>query len=184
MSGRVSIKGQGADIFFGEADKHVDDPKRAIEPSQAANAGSKRLAVPSQESQPASKEAGQPVSQQASLPVSQQASLPVSQQDSKQAPSAGKDPSPLSASSRRRLRDLLEREHRTHNTYRYHEEELAAVRDIVYELEVRRGVKVSRNDVMRAALLLAIEDYNTRGDENFLLQLLQEGDRRLPPAER
>ena len=50
------------------------------------------------------------------------------------------------------------------------------MRDIVYELEVQRGLKVSRNDVMRATLLWAIEDYNTRGEESCLLQLLKEGD--------
>jgi hypothetical protein len=76
----------------------------------------------------------------------------------------------------RRLRDLLDREHRTHNSYRYHDEELESVRDIVYALEVRWSRKVNRNDVMRAALLWAIDDYETRGEESILVRLLKEAD--------
>jgi len=93
-----------------------------------------------------------------------------------QAPLVPNDVALLSASTKRRLRDLLEREHRTHNTYRYHSDELAAVRDIVYELEVRCGAKVTKNDVMRAAVLWAIEDCNERGERSLLVQLLGEGD--------
>ena len=168
MSGRVSIKGQGADIFFGagspESSKH---PDHAAEPSDVENMSLRDAAASSAESKPASETAGQSDSKQDSLPASKHASTQVPEPGSLVR---------LDRSAKRRLRELLEREHRTHNTYRYHDEELAAVRDIVYELEVRRGVKVSRNDVMRAALLWAIEDYTTRGEESYLLQLLKEGD--------
>ena len=167
MSGRASIKGQGAEIFFGEAAKHPGDPDRAIEASEDDEANFQDTPKPLPESKPASKTTDQS--------ASQQASLPASKQDSKQAALPQEGVPTLSPSTRRKLRDLLEREHRTHNTYRYHDDELAAVRDIVYELEVRRGVKVSRNDVMRAALLWAIDDYNTRGEESYLLQLLRGG---------
>jgi len=160
VSGRVSIKGQGAEIFFGEAAKHR-------ETSEDENADHQDAPIPPPESKPASKTTDQP--------ASQQTSLPASKQDSKQATIPVEAVGALSPSTKRKLRDLLEREHRTHNTYRYHDDELAAVRDIVYELEVRRGVKVSRNDVMRAALLWAIDDYNTRGEESYLLQLLRGG---------
>ena len=161
MSGRVSIKGQGAEIFFGEAAKH-------LETSEDENADHQDAPIPPPESKPASKTTDQP--------ASQQTSLPASKQDSKQAPSSRTGEAPLSVSTRRRLRELLEREHRTHNTYRYHEEELAAVRDIVYELEVRWGRKVTRNDVMRAAVLWAIEDYNEHGEHGLLVQLLRGRD--------
>ena len=157
MSGRVSIKGQGAEIFFGEAAKH-------LETSEDENADHQDAPIPPPESKPASKTTDQPASQQTSLPASKQAALPREAVPT------------LSPSTRRKLRDLLEREHRTHNTYRYHDDELAAVRDIVYELEVRWGAKTTRNDVMRAAILWAIEDYNTRSQESCLLQLLKEGD--------
>jgi hypothetical protein len=173
MSGRVSIKGQGADIFFGEAGgEGADNSRKDMMPVPDQDRDPEHVLSPPQESKPASKAAGQVASQQDSLPASKQ----DSQQDSQQARPAQEGAGRLSASTRRKLRDLLEREHRTHNTYRYHDDELAAVRDIVYELEVRRGMKVTRNDVMRAALLWTIEDYNNRGEDSCLMQLLREGD--------
>ncbi len=48
------------------------------------------------------------------------------------------------------LRQMLVEDHPTHNTFRYSQRILDAVRDIVYELEVKRGIKTSRNDVMRS----------------------------------
>ena len=168
MSGRVSIKGQGADIFFGaagpESSKH---PDHATEPSDVENTSLRDAAASSAESKPASKPAGQPDSKQDSLPASKHASTQV--------------PKPgvfvrLDRAAKRRLRELLERDHRTHNTYRYRDEELAAVRDIVYELEVRWARKVTRNDVMRSAVLWAIEDYKEHGEGSFLVQLFKEGD--------
>ena len=46
----------------------------------------------------------------------------------------------------------------------------------MYELEVRWGVKVARNDVMRAAIIWATEDYKDRGEESYLVQLSRRGD--------
>lgn len=172
MSARVSIKGQGADIFFGSAGDGVERLRQEPQSMQGEVRGRERIAPSLEESKPVRKTTDQSASQQTSLPASKQ----DSKQDGKESGYPQEVARALSASTRRKLRDLLEREHRTHNTYRYHDDELGAVRDIVYELEVRRGVKVSRNDVMRAALLWAIEDYNTRGAESLLLQLLKEGD--------
>lgn len=76
----------------------------------------------------------------------------------------------------RELRSLLRHEHRVHNTFRYTEEELEAVSDIVYEMEVRWGKKLTRNDVMRAALDLIIEDFRARQQDSFLARLLGEED--------
>ena len=143
MSGRVSIKGQGAEIFFGEAAKQLEDPDREIETTEDDNADHQDAPMPPPESKPASKTTDQP--------ASQQTGLPASKQDSKQATIPLEAVHTLSVSTRRKLRDLLEREHRTHNTYRYHDDELAA-------------------------LLWAIEDYTLRGEESYLLQLLKEGD--------
>jgi hypothetical protein len=164
MSGRVSIKGQGADIFFGDYTGKHSDPNRSSE-----LAGS----PPANLETPKSKPARMPAGQASSQLESQHASQPASQGASMQAPELVGQESPA---VKRRLRNLLEREHRTHNTYRYHEDELNAVRDIVYELEVRHGAKVSRNDVMRAALLWAIDDYVERGEHSLLVQLLKGED--------
>jgi hypothetical protein len=168
MSGRVSIKGHGADIFFGDApDKRVD--MQALE-----TAGAEAPLVSSRRSKSASKTAGQPESQLQSQPASQLESQPARQLASMPAPPIQEVVGSLGSSTKRRLRELLEREHRTHNTHRYHQDELDAVRDIVYELDVQYGAKVSRNDVVRAALLWAIEDYRERGEHSLLVELFKE----------
>jgi hypothetical protein len=169
MSERVSIKGQGADIFFREDAGEQAGPRSESHNTPANHKGGPHDSLVSGKSKPASQPADQPVSQQASLPARQHASL--------QAPLPQHGEFTLSESTKRRLRDLLYREHRTHNTYRYHDDELSAVRDIVYELEVRWGVKASRNDVMRAILLWAIDDYAQQGEKSLLVELLREEGR-------
>lgn len=163
MTKRVSIKGQGAEIFFDEP------PPTESRPETSSSDGKETVSdrpSSSPESKPARKTSGKQASKQDSLQASQQAS--ASQPKTVLAS--------LDGTARRRLLDLIEREHRTHNTYRYHADELATVRDIVYELEVRWGAKVTRNDIMRAAIIWAIEDYKEGGEESFLVQLFREGD--------
>ena len=164
MTKRVSIKGQGAEIFFDKPDP-TNNERPGIS-SIDENRAARGRPLPAPESKPARETADNHASKQDSLPASQQAS------SSRQKAAL----SSLDDATRRRLLHLIEREHRTHNTYRYHPEELAAVRDIVYELEVRWGVKVARNDVMRAAIIWATEDYKERGEESFLVRLFREGD--------
>jgi len=168
MSGRVSIKGQGAEIFFGETAGGSSKPQGPSAPLPESEDTRDAVSAPP-ESKPASKPAGQLAGQQDSL----QASKPASTSSPKPTGLI-----PLDGPGRQRLLELLEREHRTHNTYRYHSDELAAVRDIVYELEVRWRVKVTRNDVMRAAILWAIQDYKERGQDSFLVQLFRKEERR------
>lgn len=48
------------------------------------------------------------------------------------------------------------------------------MRDIVYELEVKRGVKTTRNDVMRLALAWIIDDYRVYRADSLLVAVLKE----------
>jgi len=171
MTGRFSIKGRGADIFFG--DQPQESPGEAIDSESGSDIepqpDSSRKRPPEEVSElergvlPDSKTARQT----AILPDKQQASFP------------GGVPGwsvSLDSTALRELRSLLKREHRIHNTFRYSQEELEAVRDIVYETEVRWGRKLTRNDVMRAALDLIIEDFRARQQDSFLARLLGEED--------
>jgi len=168
MTGRFSIKGRGADIFFGEtsASSAHEPEDREVVPSETPQAPK-----PTREDHP---RVEQPVlsdsktaRQTAILSDKQQASFPVNV--------PGWSIS-LDQTALRNLRSLLQREHRNHNTFRYSQEELEAVRDIVYEMEVRWGRKLTRNDVMRAALDLIIEDFRARQQDSFLARLLGEED--------
>jgi hypothetical protein len=75
---------------------------------------------------------------------------------------------------KRRLRAVLRDERRIHTTVRFSPEEMAALRDLLYELEARKGIKVTRNEVMRIALHFFLEDYDIRKEESLLLQVLKE----------
>lgn len=163
MTKRVSISGQGADIFFGEAGSATDAQKPSAQETRRET--TRTSPSISHESKTDSKPARQM----------------ASQSDSKTARQLSILRDPLDEATKRQLLDLLAREHRTHNTFRYGQEELDAVRDIVYEMEVRRGVKISRNDVMRLALNYLIEDYRAQGDDSIIVRLFRKGDRR-PPA--
>ena len=168
MTKRVSIKGQGAEIFFDEPHPTESQPET---PSSDGKKTVSDRPLPSPESKPARKTVGEHASQ----PTSRQDSLPASKQTStSQTKTVVAN---LDATARLRLLDLIGREHRTHNTYRYHTDELATVRDIVYELEVRWGAKVTRNDIMRAAIIWATEDYKEQGNESFLVRLFRKEKR-------
>lgn len=171
MSRRFSIRGQGADIFFGDQPQESAGPAPSVSPpadtESQSKTGEKQTAPavsgPERGVFPDSKTARQT----AILEDKQQASFPTRVQ--------GWSIS-LDQRALRELRSLLRREHRIHNTFRYSQEELEAARDIVYEMEVRWRRKLTRNDVMRAALDLIIEDFRARQRDSFLARLFEEED--------
>jgi hypothetical protein len=171
MTNRFSIKGHGADIFFGDRPQESPGEATGAEPGSAveSQSGSDRKQPEEEVSElergvlPDTKTARQT----AVFPDKKQASFPAGM--------PGWSVS-LDSTALRELRSLLKREHRIHNTFRYSQEELEAVRDIVYEMEVRWGRKLTRNDVMRAALDLIIEDFRARQQDSFLARLLGEED--------
>jgi hypothetical protein len=75
---------------------------------------------------------------------------------------------------RRRLRDLVFRDHPKHGGYRFAQDELDALRDIEYELEVQRGIRATKNDIVRLSINHLIDDYRQRGDDSLLVEVLKE----------
>lgn len=165
MSGRATIKGKGAEIFFGEdAEKSDLSPDESLEPSS-------------------DKPAVVPTSLSPDVPASGRLDVKTSASTPGRAPLPGQDedetrhffqrlilPQPL----KRKLRGILRSERRIHTTIRFSADEMAAWRDLMYELEAKRGIKVTRNEVVRIALHLLLEDYALRKDESLLLQVLRE----------
>jgi hypothetical protein len=56
------------------------------------------------------------------------------------------------------------------NTFRFTEEELARLEDVIYALTKSQRSKFSRQDVIRLGLNLALWDYEARGDASLLAQ--------------
>lgn len=151
MSERISIKGQGKALFFGEDDSNRSD-QMAPEPIESVASGARQTDSP--------------------LPEKTDSHL-AGQTASKTARQTDNTHSVPTGDQLRRLRDVLLEDHPVHNTFRYSQDSLDAVRDIVYELEVKRGIKTSRNDVMRLGLAWLVDDYRTRREQSVLVQVLK-----------
>lgn len=58
------------------------------------------------------------------------------------------------------------------NTFRYTQEELDFIRDIVYEAETKHGVKLDKNDIARLGLDWLMEDWKERKQDSLLARIL------------
>lgn len=156
MSSRISIKGKGAELFFGGGD--VLESQSSSRDETSARKTDSVLA-------------GKTDSKKASMPESKTARL----QESKTARHTEVAPGePQSSAVLRTLREALLEEHPVNNSFRYSQESLDAVRDIAYELEVMRHLKTSRNDIMRLGLAWIIDDYRAKGADSVLVAVLKE----------
>lgn len=183
MKNRVSIKGRGLDAFFGDAPRDNSSSNHEATPrpttSSAAPMGSPASHLASEL---ASSLASQTASEPATYPASKQAREPASSPAGKMTvPEQRTQAKILSATTenqRRRLRELVFRDHPKDVGYRFAEDEIDALRDMEYELEVQRGIKVTRNDIVRLALNNLIEEYRQRGNDSLLVEVFKEERRR------
>lgn len=152
---RASVKGLGEDIFFA-------GPSGGTSPTQVPTS------VPPEALGP--RRTDVEISGYPDVPTSARPDVPASDAAEKEFFSSPALPSTL----RRRLRALLRDERRIHTTVRFSAEEMAALRDLVYQLEARMGIKITRNEVMRIALRFLLEDYELRKKGSLLLQVLEE----------
>jgi len=157
VSERISIAGKGKELFFGGDD----------EPQANSETNPPEMAATHPDTQPPTN----PASQQAS----KTATMPPSAHGAMRAVEPPFDDSALV----RRLRDQLDEEHSLHYSYRFTRDEIEALRDAVYELEAKRGLRVTRNDIVRLGLEWIIDDYKSHGNESLLVRVMGDGRWRL-----
>ena len=157
MSERISIAGKGKELFFGG-----DDEPRA-----------------NSETNPPEMAATHADTQQPPNPASQQPSEPATMPPSAHGATRAVEPPFDDSALVRRLRDQLDEEHNLHYSYRFTREEIEALRDAVYELEAKRSLRVTRNDIVRLGLEWIINDYKTRGKDSLLVRVMGDGRWRL-----
>ena len=154
MPRRVSVKGKGADLFFGDYAPAEQEPPGPAEEETAA-AGELQ----------ASKQARK----KASVQASKQARLQASQiEDNSAGLSMGVGPDGAKAI----WQTLRERATIT-NSFRYTQEELTRLEDALYEVKKRYGVSLSKQDVARLGLNLVLCEFAERGDSSLLAALAQ-----------
>ena len=164
MSGRATVKGKGAEIFFGEEPIAGESTTHEDTESTTAPAEALTRAHPDAET-PRRRDVGTPSSEPA-----QASARPRGSDEAREF----FERLTLPAALRRRLLAAFREEHRFHTTIRLSRDDMAALRDLCYELDARMGIAVTRNDVGRLALRILLEDYAVRKKESLLVQILGE----------
>lgn len=57
------------------------------------------------------------------------------------------------------------------NSFRYTDDELSALADVLYQISKQQGARISKQDVARLGLNIVLDDYRRRGAASFLGQL-------------
>jgi hypothetical protein len=158
---RVSLKGKGAEIFFGDSSAiEVDQqgPKRPL-----ADRSNDHPAVQSP-SQSASSPACSLASMQESKPARNRQAIAT---DTKAAP-----PQSVQALDvLQAIYDQVAARATVTNAFRYTDRELSLLTDALYQLGKRHGTKLTKQDVARLGLNAVLWDHETRGDDSLLTQL-------------
>lgn len=154
---RVSIKGRGSDLFFGDGAGALATPNTSQSESIASSGDQ---STQTQASGPSSKQASNIASKQASHQTRRSTPSPVQGDISILAADASLASILEGMSGRAAIA----------NTFRFTEEELARLEDVIYALTKSQRSKFSRQDVIRLGLNLALWDYEARGDASLLAQ--------------
>jgi hypothetical protein len=176
MPKRVSVKGKGADLFFGDFDPvdaatqpvpevsengQSSDPLPESAPDAAAatalepQASTGKTAVKQSRIKPASQRASSVASQQAKQSVSELASV-----------LANAESETIDA-----IRKVVKVQGREVSFIRLTPEEKGQVSDIVYTYK-RQGQKTTENQINRIAINYLMHDYHERGEQSVLARVL------------
>jgi hypothetical protein len=175
------MRGKGAEIFFGEfapaaatrANPHTEEsPAAAALPTPLfPNARTDDPQASEQESTHVSKQERNQEWKQASVPVSKTVSSQDREQASLQASVPASAETPSLVPDLDRLEEQLAAQGTLTNSFRYTRDELSRLTDVIYEVNKRHAVKLTKQDAARLGLNVVLADYRARGDESLLGQL-------------
>ena len=196
---RVSLKGRGADIFFGDYTPGLEaDPTNT--PGNTSTLANKHATEQEDhhDDMPSCLHDGKPESHhestQAAEGVKGLAGAPAAPSDSLTTGAvpnhAGLARTPASRSARSERRpaappptlhaelppDLwaqLDAQATIPNTFRYTEDELTALTDALYQISKEQKARITKQDVARLGLNFVLDDYRRRGRESLLGQLAE-----------
>jgi hypothetical protein len=176
MTKRVSIKGRGADLFFGEYEPEnvvpmpiASPPEEAIDPvpeepgtdaSGQAEPSTAAPSIPSATDQKSDTQARMHARKQESKKARMHASNGVAAEDAELPPNL-----PIE------VWDLVAEQATITNAFRYTDHDLTTLADVLYDITKRHRVKISKQDVARLGLNVVLLDYQQRGDASLLGEL-------------
>jgi hypothetical protein len=172
MAKRVSLKGKGADIFFGDYEPPAAIPESAPPPSQPqskhATVPNPPPSTPNSSTMPASARA----STRARTPARKQASTQDTKAASHTGPTASApEPAAVPPAIVATVWQHLNERATVSNAFRYTDRELRWLTDALYDLGKRHGVRLTKQDIARLGLDLVLLDHQTRGEASLLSEL-------------
>jgi hypothetical protein len=179
---RVSLKGKGADIFFG--DYAPPAPAPAPEAPEAEPVDSAVTPSPDEQvalpTEPESKRVRKQERMLASKNESKQARTRNDQWGGASAPVIREEGSTTQVTD-----DVwahVEMPATVTNSFRYTDRELSVLADVLYEISKQQGAKLTKQDVARLGLNVVIDDYQRRGQDSMLGQLAARRRRQRRPG--
>jgi len=164
MPRRVSVKGKGADIFFGNYTTPA--PAEQPEPPQTDTP-----AVPDDSNIATNQQTNKPTKQPTNKRTKAATNRPTNQASVQELPSVV---APVTAGlSSNEIWLMHAAQPVLATTFRYSSEELALLEDVLHEVSKRSGVKLSKQEVARLALDLVLRDYAERGEASIIAELAQ-----------
>lgn len=178
MAKRVSLKGKGADLFFGdfpagaeaEADLGTaapvpqDGPRGAAHPPEASLPGPSEPASPPPTSPPPIASSTPPARAKASR-------RPSSRANGRTDTTLADAPPGVEASAIEAIRQVIKSPGREVSYVRLTPEEKARLSDIVYTYK-RQGQKTSETEINRIALNYLLLDFHEHGEQSVLARVL------------
>lgn len=172
-SKRVSLKGKGADLFFGDYAPGTTEPTRAevAEVGSSTDTEATPIVIPNPPSTPLPLRSPEPrSSDNPSRPTTRPSGTPQTSATSKRASTLA---STLAQESDTvdAIRKIVKVPGKEVSFTRLTPEEKAQITDIVYAYK-RQGQKTTENEINRIALNYLLHDYNEHGKESVLARVL------------
>src|SRR3712207_4483697 len=176
MTKRVSIKGRGADLFFGDYEPEtvvssptVSSPADAVDPGPAEP-------IPETPDRDDPSAAAPPPPSASTQTSDTHARMHARKQESKKArmhalnDGVGAEPT-MPTGLPAEVWDLVAEQATITNAFRYTDQDLTTLADVLYDITKRHRVKISKQDVARLGLNAVLQDYQRRGDASLLGEL-------------
>jgi len=164
VSRRVSMKGKGADIFFGEY-----TPPQGTTATVEIESESEPVLLIETPADASLEEADKQARMQASKNARMQARVRQTAVPSKDI---------TAATMLERVWDDVTDPATITNSFRYTERELAELADVLYDISKRHGVRLTKQDVARLGLNMVLAEYQACGDASLLGTFAQRKKRR------
>jgi hypothetical protein len=167
MPKRVSVKGKGADLFFGD----FDPTGSAAQPTESLPENGQSLEEVPKTSPPAEAATQPSAGVSPAKSDSRRASRPASRSSIKQESKLASVLASVDSKTIEAIRKVVKTQGREVSFIRLTPEEKAQVSDIVYTYK-RQGQKTTENQINRIAINYLLHDYHEHGEQSVLARVL------------